>query len=340
MFALDNRTPYAADRTAVIDKDGRVLWVVVVKATWEIRAEGRLELADEQPPPILVPEFAGEDGASSLLHEADLVPAKQATDILVIGSAHAPGGRPSSEFTAGFDVAGLRKLITVRGDRRWEMNVAGVVAPSRMTPVVSVPLEYERAYGGFDDRDPDPQKQRMDGRNPVGSGVAVRPENLLGQPVPNFAYPGKDLDKAGPAGFGPIPVHWQPRARYGGTYDAEWIEHRKPLLPADFDERYYQAAPADQQFTGRLPLQARMSLINLSPRGDLSFELPRVHLRFRTQFSPPAKDARRDHRPTLNSIIVDSDASRLHMVWSSTLDCGRDVDHIDSTRVVEKEQVS
>mgnify|MGYP001240080151 CR=1 FL=1 len=340
MFTVDNRTPYAADRTAVIDKDGRVLWVVVVKATWDIGPGGALQLAEEQPPPVLVPEYAGEDGASSLRHETDLVPPKQATDVLVIGSAHAPHGRPTTEFTAGFEVAGLRKFVTVRGDRTYEMSVAGVVGPSRMTPVVSVPLSYERAYGGFDDKDPDPQKQLLDGRNPVGAGVATRPEHLIGKPVPNFEYPGKDIAKAGPAGFGPLAVHWQPRASYAGTYDAHWVEHRKPLLPADFDERHFQAAPVDQQLPGRLPLQARMSLVNLSPRGDLSFELPRVYLRFLTELSPPAKEARREHAATLNTIIADTDTHRLHMVWSTVLDCGRDVDHIVQTRVTEKEHIT
>lgn len=340
MFAVDNRTPYAADRTAVIDKDGRVLWVVVVKATWDIGPGGNLELAKEQPPPILVAEYAGEDGASSLRHETDLVPPKPATDVLIVGSAHAPHGRPTTEFTAGFEVAGLRKHITVRGDRTWEMNATGTVAPSRMTPVVSVPLEYERAYGGYDDKDADPRKHVMDGRNPVGSGVAARPEHLIGKPVPNFEFPGKDLASAGPAGFGPLAVHWQPRAKYAGTYDAHWIEHRKPLLPADFDERHHQAAPVDQQLPGRLPQDARMSLINLSARGDLSFVLPRVYLRFRTDFSDAAKQRHIDHVGSLNTVIADVDAHRLHMVWSTMLDCGRDVDHINETRVTEKEHIT
>ena len=36
MWALDNRTPYAAERTWVLDKNAAKSWVVVVKGTFNI----------------------------------------------------------------------------------------------------------------------------------------------------------------------------------------------------------------------------------------------------------------------------------------------------------------
>ena len=40
---------------------------------------------------------------------------------------------------------------------------------------------------------------------------------------------------------------WPGRIEYGGTYDQNWIDNVFPFLPADFDDRYYQMAPPDQQ---------------------------------------------------------------------------------------------
>ena len=55
-----------------------------------------------------------------------------------------------------------------------------------------------------------------------------------------------------PAGFGPIARHWEPRVRWAGTYDKRWQRTRKPLLPDDFDDRFHQCAPEDQQVDGGL----------------------------------------------------------------------------------------
>ena len=43
--------------------------------------------------------------------------------------------------------------------------------PSAAEPVTSVPVIYERSYGGFDRSSPHPTEQRLDTRNPVGCGL-------------------------------------------------------------------------------------------------------------------------------------------------------------------------
>ena len=49
-----------------------------------------------------------------------------------------------------------------------------------------------------------------------------------------------------PMALGPVGRGWRPRLSYAGTYDQHWIDEVFPFLPADFDDRYYQAAPEDQ----------------------------------------------------------------------------------------------
>jgi hypothetical protein len=339
MFVVDNHSRYSADRTSIIDKNGAVLWVVVVKATYDIAPDGSTILAQDQIPPAIVATYNGEPGTSSLQYETDLVPPKPMTDLLVNGFAYAPEGRPSVEFNVGLELAGLRKLLAVRGDRRWRLEF-GAIRASPINPVVRVPLLYERAYGGFDNLDPNPARQRMDPRNPVGCGVAAKTEHLVGLPLANFEYPGADIARAGPAGFGAIASHWQPRHDHAGTYDAAWFARRKPLLPDDFNDLYFQCAPVDQQLRGDdLPRDARLFLLNLSTRGTTSVQIPRVHLRYTTFFTKAARQPYLRHRGKLNTILVEPEHNRLTLVWSTALDCGRDIDHIEATQVTEKEAI-
>lgn len=76
-----------------------------------------------------------------------------------------------------------------------------------------------------------------------------------------------------PAGFGVIGRTWLPRLPLAGTYNQEWLENRHPSLPEDFDFRYWNAAPHDQQIPFPLP-GATLTLSGFHPEGDITFALP------------------------------------------------------------------
>src|SRR5689334_358370 len=95
MWTLFNHTPFAADRNWTRDKNGMHWWIVAVRVTFDLAPDGRLSLAEEQLPPLLAPEYFGEPGKSSLRYDSDLLAAKPETDLLVVGSAYAPRGRPT-----------------------------------------------------------------------------------------------------------------------------------------------------------------------------------------------------------------------------------------------------
>jgi hypothetical protein len=335
MWALDNRTPYEAERGWVLDVDAAKHWVVVVKATFDIRPDGSLVLADDPAPPLHVPLYFGEDGSSSLRYEADVTGPKVATDVLVNGSAHAPAGKPTTRVNVALQLGKRRKIIEVQGDREHVRDVYGQVVPSPPMPFVTMPIVYERAFGGFDQSDPKPSRQRMDPRNPVGKGMAAKAKSLLGTPVANLSFPGQNLRTSGPAGFGPVASHWSPRRELAGTYDARWVQDRKPLLPKDFDPRFHQCAPLDQQLTPHLRGGELFELVNLTPGGVLRFELPKIYLALTTHFGFQTKE----HRTKLVTVIVEPDAPRVIMVWQSVLPCHHLVDVLDKTVVRQKPYV-
>lgn len=341
MWDLWNKTPYAVDRTVAIDKDGGRHWIVVVKATLTIHPDGSTSLADEQAPPVLAPVHAGEPGRSSLLYDSDLVFDKPGTDVVLNASAHAPNGRPVTELSVGVRVGRMQKALVVRGTRWYVRSMLGGVEPSReIEPFVRMPIVYERAYGGFDDTASDARHHKLFTANPVGVGVAAEPEFLLGKATPNIEVPGASPSHPVAAGFGAIDSSWSPRRGYAGTYDAAWTESRKPLLPRDFDERYFMSAPIDQQVYPHLNLDHPLELVNLTPGGTLSVELPKVHLRFTTEFGAYSGREAQTHRAKLHSVIIEPDHPRVMLVWHSRLPCGNAVDDIDGTKIVEKRDVN
>ncbi len=334
MWSVSNHTPYKAEGSWGRDKDGVHEWIVAVKATFDIEPDGSLKLADQQLEPLLAPEFRGEEGGSSLLYEADIVAPKFTTDVLINGTAYAPNGKASNSFLVEARVGDMHKMIRVLGNRIWGQGIFDD-APSSPVPVTEVPIIYERAYGGYDQTDPDPAKQAIDLRNPVGLGVASRPSHRAGRPLPNFEYPSGRIEKNGPAGFGAIAGHWSPRLEMNGTYDEAWTASRKPLLPDDWDPRSLQCAPADQQTAAPLRGGETVELTNMTPEGRLRFDLPRVHLAFTTHI-----DGRKeDHRGQLSTVIIEPDFPRVIMVWTTALSCRTNVDYLDETHVREKEHI-
>jgi hypothetical protein len=69
MWAITNHTPYKAESIWGRDKDGVHEWIVAVKGTFDIKADGKVVLADEQLDPLLAPEYNGETGVSSLRYD-------------------------------------------------------------------------------------------------------------------------------------------------------------------------------------------------------------------------------------------------------------------------------
>ena len=79
-----------------------------------------------------------------------------------------------------------------------------------------------------------------------------------------------------PTGFGFISPHWQPRASFAGTYDKKWDQTRKPLLPTDFDRRFFNAASPGLIAPGYLRGDEPVAIVNASPGDRISFNLPGV----------------------------------------------------------------
>jgi len=270
---IENKTPFAFEAIYLNDEEGRPLLVTVVRATYEIRGQ-RLSLAEKQAPVSIAGELYGEDaGTSSYRYEPEIAFYKPATDMVLIGHACAPRGG-TSEMDVSFQVGAVGKTVKVVGDRVWVRG--GMTRPQ---PFERVPLVWERAFGGWDRSVPPDDKAELEPRNPVGTGFrSQRGSFQEGIRLPNLEAPGERLTTYGqvvtPVGFGFTSTSWQPRAALGGSYDATWTKERMPLLPKDFDRRFFSSAAPGLTAKGFLRGDEPVAILGASPLGQISFALP------------------------------------------------------------------
>lgn len=92
-----NHTPFPALAFDGLDQHGQEFHVVVVRQTLDITPAG-LVYADEQAPLCEVDEWLGESNRSPLYQESDLCQYKPRCDVVVHGTAHAPGGKAARSW--------------------------------------------------------------------------------------------------------------------------------------------------------------------------------------------------------------------------------------------------
>lgn len=335
---LLNSTGMFAGYTMGMDKEGREYLVVAVKGTFVLpRAGGEAELAEVQLPLVEADEFTGEPGLSAPLYESDYAPRKPLCDVLLNGSAYAPGGRPVTAVKVGMQVGPVTKVFNVVGDRFWYTGGGGI-GTTRPQPFDVMPISYDRAFGGVDNFHPDETKQDAYLANPAGQGFHVHLSNELvhNTPLPNTEESDQTVTSPGgkyrPMSFGSIGRGWQPRSQLAGTYDQHWIDEVFPFLPADFDEAYFQSAPQDQQCT-YLKGGETVQLLNLTPQGRTSFQLPTMEVPvvfFRKH------GGREETRAVIDTLLLEPDMRRFHLVWRASLPLKKNMFEIPQVLVGRK----
>jgi hypothetical protein len=317
-----NKSGVKAGWTMGFDRDGRELVIVAVKATFTIPHHEREApvLAEEQVPLTESDVFTGEPGLSAPLYESDYAHRKPQCDVLLNGSAYAPKGKRTDRVTVSLRVGSMTKSFDVVGKKVWNRGILLVTAtePERFTVM---PISYNNAFGGVDRSHEDPLKHRWYPTNHAGVGYHenLAPEFVDGKPLPNTEETGRRVTdprgKYRPMAFGPIGRAWQPRPKYAGTYDEKWLDEQAPFWPDDFDYRYFQAAPEDQQIpypTGG----EEVVLTNLTPQGITRFRLPRMEM---PVVLVPAEGRENQAKTMIDTVLIEPDQQRFVLTWRATV---------------------
>ncbi|MES0100484.1 DUF2169 domain-containing protein [Mesorhizobium sp. M0019] len=274
MFVSRNTTPFLAETFPYQDKHCVKFCVAVVRATFDVDAQGNCIPAKEQSPFVFADTHYGDPETTSVRVESDFVPVKPKCEVLLDAQAVAPSGRPVESMEVALIGPGIDKRAILTGQRRWFKTGLGVQA-SRTTPFVSMPLAWHLTFGGTDRTDP--EKPHGDGVNPIGTGFLVSQADPDGVLLPCVEHPQSRVriwnDRVKPIGFGPVPRFAKQRAQYAGTYDKHWLDNIFPYLPPDFDDRYFQAAPQDQ-WLGLLRGGMVFGCVGMTENGRFKVQLP------------------------------------------------------------------
>jgi hypothetical protein len=122
----------------------------------------------------------------------------------------------------------------------------------------------------------------------------------------------------GPFGFGYFPKNRPPRVGLAGTYDAKWSETRSPLLPQDFDDRFFQAAFPGLILPSALRGDEPVAASGVTPDGQLRTVLPGEGVSARAFLA----GAERSERPRLDTVVLEPEQRRLVLVWRWMLAVG------------------
>jgi hypothetical protein len=207
---------------------------VIVKRTYTIGEGGAVKRCVPDQPLRLSDSYYdnGSPDFATVEHEHELAACKAATDVVVLGRARAPGGKPSQAITVGVRVGLHEKRLRVTGDRTCRYRSDGLPTFSEPLPFTSMPIRYERAYGGCDEHSV-PDIPFHYPRNPLGTGVVLRnvrdivdglvlpnvedPDDLLTPERVIIEEPERWPLQPLPAGFGWRQRDWYPRSALLGV---------------------------------------------------------------------------------------------------------------------------
>lgn len=322
MLKLTNHTPLDARLASYTNPQGAAFAVVILKGTFSILSgRGVIAFSSDQIPIIDADQYRGEANTSSIKCESDLSPYKAATDIIVCGDAIAEGGQPSRRLDASVAINDTVHTVRVFGDRYWEKKNLSWWA-SEPQIFERMPLIFERAFGGFHASDPNMPPSDMFAKNPVGMGfLGPKASVQEGMPMPNLEYPGQLIsspeDKPDPAAFGTLCRAWEPRISLAGTYDEQWETERMPLLPLNFDERYYNGGNITHPI---LNGNETIVLTNMHESGPIRFNLPSLELSVALKI----RGTETVYRPNLDTLYIEPNTQRISLTWRATVDCRRE----------------
>jgi hypothetical protein len=292
---------------------GPRIGMLVAKASFELSG-GLTHLVTEDPYPLFEQDEETEVG----ILPADVHPRPQSTfEVLLVGSAQAPGGRPIPALTVGLTVGSVSKTMAVFGDRWWTPQ--GQMTPPQ--PFTTMPLTWDRAFGGSCDvwLDESTIVESRDPMNFLGSGfdavyASERLADVMGAAptYPRVAYERRLPNLEDPAALirapqdRPDPVCWSPAPPGVGFSQVQLMrevnEAPDPVAANPSGETLtLRAHPA-----WRIPVPEVGALVVLDgcvPEGRLAFELPR--LRVLADFVLGDRRGQRELAPQILTLLPD-----------------------------------
>lgn len=246
----------------------------------------------------------------------------------MMGNAYAPPGREVQQLDVNLALGNIKKTVRVIGDREWR---DGCITQPK--PFQSMPMVYERAFGGVHIVDDEIQTAEL--RNLIGTGFAGKRKGkeMNGISLPNLEAPAnliKDIkDQPEPACYGFCASNWQPRVAYAGTYDEAWQQNRAPYLPTDYDSRFLSMAHRELIYPGYIQGGEPVKIMSMHKSGNLQFKLP--HVKLAAMVNLAGQEKRLVFQ--METLIIEPNQLQLSMVWKAALPCDKNAQKIEKVNI-------
>jgi len=327
--------------------DGQNLPVfsLLLKRTYDIQTGGRLSRAASISRFRNIDEYydSGDPDWATVKFEADLVAFKPAVDLVVVGKAYAPNGRPVQTMDISVEVAGRKKIIRLFGDRKCRWNPGQPPFFTDPADFQAMEVRYERAFGGTD-KSSDPLIPFTYPRNHMGCGLVLKNvrERVEGLALPNLEDPEDLLTPERiilddpyrwnslplPQGLGWVQRSWYPRSSFAGIMppfldpDEVMREELLGLVPArqvalarqfrlpSFDARFNNGASPGLLFP-HLTGGEKISLQGLTLSGRLDFVLPGEQPKLMLDIGIGENEL----EPVLQTVCIRPEDMQVDLVW-------------------------
>lgn len=238
--------------------DLEMVGIAVCKATWKIEAGRLVPAGEEERWPLFDKPY--EIGGVTFTAELDY--RKQGTDLVVLGTIRAPGGRPATQLELGLRCGRVALRTFVFGDRRWEKSW-GKLKMTPPQPFTEMPLANERAFGGTGVFEGQALPHAV---NPHGRGFCVDKESAEGQLLPNLERPDQLI-----RGWedNPVPACWH---RPQGPMEVAMAGEPETISERVTQSMFNQAVPELIAPAGHLG--DRVLLSGFSEEGPVELPLP------------------------------------------------------------------
>jgi hypothetical protein len=296
---LQNQTPVSALLWRTSLKDDRIAAAVIARMTYRI-VEGRLLLDPEQP--WIVSQEPWQSPAGEL--QPDDCFRRGGVDVLVIGSARAPGGQPTPRVEVRVALGEFVGGVDVYGERVWRRGFTGELVATDPVPFVARPLTLEFAYGGKQLWD---QLEVPFPSNSAGKGFYLDEAAAIEQPLPNIEDPRRPIQRVGdqpdPVGVGFCPLGFGPTLRRSVEFTK--TGHIDKLHATLWNQAFPDMiAPAVAEGT-------RCSLFGVHEQGTIGFRIPKLPLLADIQIG----ETRVERLLAIEQIGVEPDLGRVFITY-------------------------
>ena len=256
--------------------------------------------------------------ATSLMQACEIAPFKQGGEIYLYGTA-IPERDNLIAMEVGMslllgDGREWKKILRVFGRRKWQKTKVNYIL-AEPGYVASVPLQYEHAFGGAN---PD-NEDDVYAANPIGMGYNSDSRKLLSDELPRIevgpSFMTSPMQKPVPAGFGPLPVFWEPRRSEIGEPVADPFSQGGCPYDRDAQKSMHNVAPRDQRFTkpfnGGEVLHLRALVPGVSHQSSVEITLPNLQPQLYTIINNKAELL----TPLCDTVVVNTDEKTLFMIY-------------------------